>query len=174
MKAKLKHSHIPVPENMRDLEVTDLGYLKPWFVKGDDFRVVDTRKAAFAVTKKACWVCGKPFKEARYAMVCSESSARHLVFKEPPCHVECAEYALQVCPFILYPNARRREANLPEEVHLNAVNENLEIKIDPDNPGEYYLVEVSDFEFLQEKQVMKCKPGDVVSTQHWIGGVLQS
>lgn len=174
MTTKLKHSDIPVPETMRDLSLTDRGYFKPWFVKGDDFRVVDSRKAAFAVTKKNCWVCGKAFEEQQYAMVCSPVSAMFRVFKEPPCHPACAAYALQVCPFLLYPNAKRREAGMPEENKLDTVNENLEVKIGGENPGEYYLVLVSDFVFDQGKQVMTCGESDVTERQYWIEGVRQA
>lgn len=170
MSPKLKHSQVPIPKNMESLERTDRGYLKPWFVKGDDFRVVDTRKAAFAVTKKACWICGKPFTESRYAMVCSPVSAMFRVFKEPPCHIECAEYAIQVCPFLLYPNSKRREAGLPEDNKLESVNQTLDVKISAENPGEYYLVEVDDFTFDQGKQVMTCDPQNVIGMQYWIGG----
>ena len=174
MTAKLKHSDIPVPETMQDLPLTERGYFKPWFVKGDDFRVVDNRKAAFAVTKKNCWVCGKPFLEQKYAMVCSPISAMFRIFKEPPCHPACAEYALQVCPFLLYPNAKRREVGMPEENTLESVNQNLEVKIDGENPGEYYLVLVSDFVFDEARQVMTCHEADIVERQHWVEGTRQA
>lgn len=174
MPSKLKHATIPVPEHMKHLPRTSQGYLKPWFVKGDDFRVVDSKKAAYAVTKKACWICGTPFTGGQYAMVCSPVSAMFRVFKEPPCHLECAEYAIQVCPFLLYPNAKRREAGLPDESKLETVNQNLQVKIAAENPGEYYLVVVNDFEFNQDKQVMSCEPDNVSDLQYWIGGHRQS
>jgi len=173
MTQKLKHADIPIPDNMQNLLSTQRGYLKPWFVKGDDFRVVDIRKAAFSVTKKACWICGKPFANSRFAMVCSPVSAHLRVFKEPPCHTECAEYALQVCPFLLLPNAKRREANLPEDSQLDKVNQNLQVKLDATNPGEYYLLEVDDFTFHQDKQVMTCHTHNVKDIQYWREGVRQ-
>jgi len=159
---------------MRSLPLTGTGYHKPWFVKGDDFRVVDLKKAAFAVTKKACWICGKPFRKARYAMVCSPESARLLLFKEPPCHSECAEYAMRVCPFIIYPRAQRRSANLPDDVRLEHVNASLPVKIAAENPGEYFLVVVRDFVFHQDRQVMRCRAESVLEYQHWRQGVRQS
>ena len=47
----------------------------------------------------------------------------------------------------------RRVAGMPDENKLESVNQNLEVKIDAENPGEYYLVLVSDFVFDEGKQV---------------------
>lgn len=170
---RLKHPEIPVPDNMKALSVTERGYFKPWFVKADDFRVVDPKKAALAVTKRACWICGNPFDGTRFALVGSPLSAMFCSFKEPPCHQDCAEYAMQVCPFILYPKSKRRSAGLDDSNKLENVNRNLKVKIAPDNPGEYYLVVVSDFTYDQEKQLMKFGESEVIERQHWIGGKKQ-
>lgn len=171
---KLKHPEIPIPENMKSLPMTDRGYLKPWFVKADDFRVVDNAKAEIANAKKACWICGKPFNERRFALVCSPLSAMTRIFREPPCHIECAEYAMRVCPFILYPNSKRRTANLEKEASLDYINRNLKIKQAEENPGEYYLVSVKDFYLDKETLTIRCNKKDIVERQHWIEGVKQS
>ena len=34
---------------------------------------------------------------------------------EPPSHRDCAEFAVIACPFLVRPQAKRREAKLPEE-----------------------------------------------------------
>ena len=112
MTVPLKHPDVPVPEFMASLPVTDRGYLKPWFVKADDFRVVDGDKAWLAVSKQKCWLCGNEFKPNEYGLLGDAVAAMVRICKEPACHVECATYALQVCPFILYPNAKRRVAGL--------------------------------------------------------------
>jgi hypothetical protein len=169
----MKKEHIKIPDTMKSLELTDLGYLKPWFVKGDDFRVVDGGKAYKSVTKQNCWICGQAFEESEYALVGDALSAAVRLFKEPPCHRECAEYAAQVCPFMLYPNAKRRKAGLSEDESLDGVNQELEVKIAPDNPGEYYIVVVKDFTYYPGKQVMRYRKGDVIDIGYWIGGVRQ-
>jgi len=153
--------------------MSDRGYLKPWFVKADDFRVVDSKKAKLSVMKKACWICGHKFEGPPYALVCAPSSAATRIFREPPCHEDCAVYAMQVCPFILYPNTKRRTAGLKPEETMEYVNKNLQIKSIPDNPGEYYLVLVRDFYFDSEKMTIYCNERDIIERQHWIGGKKQ-
>jgi len=34
---------------------------------------------------------------------------------EPPCHRDCAEFAVQACPFLMLPKADYRTANLPKD-----------------------------------------------------------
>lgn len=168
-----KRHDVPVPEYMASLPITQKGYPKPWFVKADDFRIVDNDKAGLAVSKQNCWICGNPFKPNEYGLLGDAVSAMIRISKEPPCHVECATYALQVCPFILYPNARRREAGLDEEQTLEHSNKDRQLEIDPENPGEYYLMIVRDFSFVLEHQVMLFYESDVIERQYWIGGKRQ-
>lgn len=159
---------------MKGLPVTEGGYRKPWFVKGDDFRITDSDKAGLSVSKKACWICGNPFETSRYAMVGDAMSATIRIYKEPPCHVECAEYAMQVCPFILYPKAKRRTAGLSYEDSLEYANEGAAIEVNADNPGEFYITVVSDFTYHHDQQLTAFDKDKVLEIQHWIGGVRQS
>lgn len=174
MKSKIKRGEVPIPEQMKNLPLTDGGYLKPWFVKGDDFRVTDGDKAWLSVSKKACWICGNPFDVPVYAMVGDAMSAVIRIYREPPCHKECAEYAMRVCPFILYPNAKRREAGLDYEDTLDHGNVDATVVVEPDNPGEYFVLMVSDFTYHPDPQVTAFEKGDVLETQHWIGGEKQN
>lgn len=169
----LKRPDVPIPKCMRSLPVTSKGYLKPWFVKADDFRVVDGKKAWLAIQRKACWICGNPFKENRFALVASPVSAIALVTREPPCHVECAEYAMQVCPFILYPKSRRRTANLDIQDTMEHINESLDVKYAPDNPERYYLLIVNDFDYDEDSKAIRCLEKNILQRQYWIGGVKQ-
>lgn len=173
MTVSRKRPEVAVPKNMESLELTEKGYLNPWFVKADDFRVVDGDKAWLAVSKQNCWVCGNPFIENEFAMVGDAVTAMVRICTEPPCHKECAVYALQVCPFILYPNAKRREAGLDEEEKLAHNNKSREVKINEANPGKYYLVVVKDFRFVQEDQLMYFNESDIIERQYWIGGEKQ-
>ncbi len=174
MTIKVKRPDIPVPLQMQNLPLTEGGYLKPWFVKGDDFRVTDGDKAGLAVTKQACWICGNPFDTPLYAMVGDAISAVARIYREPPCHKECAEYAMQVCPFILYPNAKRRTAGLSYEDTLEHSNEGATVVVKPDNPGEFFITIVSNFTYHHEHQVTAFDKPDVIERQHWIGGVKQA
>lgn len=135
----MKHSDVPIPKTMRSLPVTENGYLKPWFVKADDFRVVDEDKAYESMFHHTCWICGKPNDKGPFAFVTGPKSAAANLASEPPCHQKCAEYAVRVCPFILLPKAKRRDAGLTKE-ELAASP-----AFDAENPGEYYITLVKKF-----------------------------
>lgn len=169
-----KRPDIEIPDYMRSLPMTGKGYLKPWFVKGDDFRIVDGDKARLSVDKKACWICGNPFKPGHYALVGSPDAAMTRTCREPPCHVECAEYAVQVCPFILYPNAKRRAADLPQDATLEHHNEGKAVKLGAENPGKYYIVVISNFVFHEKLQLSLYNESHVIERQYWIGGERQA
>lgn len=173
MPPKTKRPEVPLPDQMQNLPLVEGGYRKPWFVKGDDFRVTDGDKAWLSVCKKACWICGNPFTTPEYAMVGDALSATVRVYREPPCHVECAEYAMKVCPFILYPNAKRRTAGLAAEATVEHVNAGAPLKLDGKNPGEFFITIVADFSYHHDEQVTAFNKEDVLDVQHWIGGERQ-
>lgn len=169
---KIKHSHTDIPVSMRSLSITSKGYLKPWFVEDDDFRIVDTRKAIISISKKACWICGKEFTNDKFALVGSIKNSSDLIFREPPCHVECAIYAMQVCPFILHPSAKFRTAGLsPERLH-EFVNRNLDIKYADSNPGSWFITIVRDCWLHKKSKTIRCSELDVLERQHWQEGRL--
>ena len=49
------------------------------------------------------------------ASVIGPMCAVNRITSEPPCHPQCARYAVQACPFLSQPRARRNEKDLPEE-----------------------------------------------------------
>lgn len=91
-------------------------FVVPWFVEWidgkPDFRVADSRKIPQAVRMNLCWLCGKPLG-AYKAFVIGPMCAVNRVSAEPPSHLNCAEYAVKVCPFLTEPHMRRNEKNLP-------------------------------------------------------------
>lgn len=174
MNIKIKHAGTEIPEYMRTLPVTEKGYLKPWFVKADDFRIVDSDKAMLSINKERCWICGQAFKPAEYALVGGPECAKSRAFTEPPCHVECAEYAVQVCPFLLYPGAKRREAGLAPEATLAHRNASSAVPIKGENPGEHYIFVVKDFSFSKRFHVMQFTKDKVIEIQFWRDGVRQT
>ena len=56
-------THIPVPEKMRRLKISDKGFPIPWFVDyvngKADFRCMDGEKFGIAIRHKRCWLCGE-------------------------------------------------------------------------------------------------------------------
>lgn len=107
-----------LPARMRALPIEARGYPVPWFVAWidgqPDFRVIDTPKLARAHNHKLCWLCGQP--RGKYlAFPIGPMCVVNRTNSEPPCHYECAHFAVRSCPFMILPNAHRRESNLPEQ-----------------------------------------------------------
>ena len=67
-----------------------------------DFAVVDTVKWSAAMKGRRCGVCGEPLG-VRVAFVGGERSIANRLFSDLPMHLDCARYALQVCPFLAAP-----------------------------------------------------------------------
>lgn len=112
---------IPRPTGVDRLLVDDRGFPVPWFVdcgpSGDkpDHRVVDGRKFYKAVKEQRCWLCGGKLGRV-YASVIGPMCAVNRITSEPACHPQCARYAVQACPFLSQPRARRNTVKaLPEE-----------------------------------------------------------
>ena len=109
----------PLPPRIRKLPIDNRGYPVPWFVSwtdgNPDFRVADQERVAAAHEKRLCWVCGERLR--RYvAFVGGPLCALTSVSAEPPCHRQCAEFAVTACPFLMRPKANRRESGLPDYI----------------------------------------------------------
>jgi len=110
-------ANIPIPARMRHLPLSDTGFPVPWFVAWvdgkADFRCADGRKHARAVNADLCWLCGNTLGRFK-VFVIGPMCAVNRTTAEPPCHRECAEYAVAACPFLSKPRMRRNEVDLPD------------------------------------------------------------
>jgi hypothetical protein len=101
----------PIPPRMTRLPV-DRGYPVPWFVDVIDgtpeFRAASPEKFVRAVRERRCWVCGDPLGR-HLAFVIGPMCAVNRTSSEPPCHLDCAVFSAQRCPFLSRPHAKRRE-----------------------------------------------------------------
>jgi hypothetical protein len=108
---------IPIPKRMQKLPVSPKGYPTPWFVAWldgvPDFRVIGPDKIVQAVNYKRCWLCGEPLGVHK-TFVIGPMCTVNRISAEPPCHLDCADYAARACPFLTQPKMRRNEAGLPE------------------------------------------------------------
>ncbi len=95
------------------------GRVVPFFVayvNGEwDFRVVDPNRLHDCLRFKWCWQCGKPMG-GNSVFVVGPMCTVNRVSAEPPSHMDCSLYSVQVCPFLTKPQMRRRDA--PEGVPL--------------------------------------------------------
>lgn len=152
---------------MRHLPLTANGYKKPWFVKANDIRIPDKKKYVESMTKGRCWICGGTNKKEK-VFVTDPKSASLLVSLEPPCHPACAEYSAMVCPFLILPKAKRREAGLPENYHES----NQAPEASTDNPGEIVLtyVKKNRFEAVTKTKMARWNIADIKRQTLWKEG----
>lgn len=108
---------VEVPARIKRLPRNGSGYPVPYFVSwiegAPDFRVVDPQKINDALLFQLCWICGQKLG-ANKAFVVGPMCAINRTSGEPPSHLECALFAVKVCPFMVNPEMRRREAGMPE------------------------------------------------------------
>ena len=123
---------VPMIDRIKPLPRDRRGYPVPWFVQWIDgepsFPTLDTRKMILAVRQKRCWICGQSL--GRWlTFVVGPMCTLNRVSAEPPCHDDCATYAVKVCPFMINPRMGRiPDAKRPEGVTISAMH-------DPRNPG---------------------------------------
>jgi hypothetical protein len=103
-----------LPKLMRTLPRDARGYPIPFLVMVDktglpQFTINDDRKATACRTKRLCAICGKRFTDGMWFVGGARSFLHeHGAFVDPPMHLECAEYALRVCPFLAASKYLRR------------------------------------------------------------------
>ena len=112
-------SDLPLrPRRMRNLLIDKRGFPVPWFVhideKGEpDFRVIRQHGIAHAHNKELCWLCGER-RGVYMTFVIGPMCGINRTTSEPPCHTECAEYAVKACPFLTRPMATRNERGIED------------------------------------------------------------
>lgn len=108
-----------LPVRMLSLKIDDRGYPVPFFVAWvdvrPDHRIVDPHKMVLCLNKSVCWLCGDILGTHK-AFVAGPMCVINRTSAEPPSHLECAEFAVRACPFMTRPMAKRRVANMPEEL----------------------------------------------------------
>jgi hypothetical protein len=118
---------VPMPMRMRGLRRDHRGFAIPFFVAWldddqrevtppegtPDFRILSPGRMRRCKRERLCWLCGHKL-------------GRHLTFAigpmcavtrttmEPPGHLDCARYSVQVCPFLSRPKMRRNDGDMPE------------------------------------------------------------
>jgi hypothetical protein len=98
--------HVKVPKRMRTLPRDARNYPIPFIVFIDktgqpQFTINDSALVKECIRKKLCSICGKRLN-GNYWFVGGSRCFLHArgSFLDPPLHLECAEFALRVCPFL--------------------------------------------------------------------------
>lgn len=158
--------HIPLPERLARRPVSSRGFPVPWFVTfrdGDwDFVNLDPEKLEIAYRQDTCWLCGEKlgqFKSFCIGPMCSINR----VASEPAQHRECSRYAVQACPFLARPGAKRNAkaavdpGNIPG-LHLDH------------NPGAALVWTTKSYKPVQVDGGVLFELGDPVETSWWVEG----
>jgi len=154
---------------MWKLPIDGRGYPVPKFVwrKEDgtyDFRVVEPGWLFHCIRHKTCWLCGEPLGR-NMVFVVGPMCVVNRASGEPPCHLECARYAAQACPFMVRPHAKRRQAGI-DEIVANGGGFNpagLER-----NPGATALYITGNYRWLSDVKVIRMGAPDRV--EWWAEG----
>lgn len=106
---------LPLPQRMRTLSRDKRGFPIPFIVLRDStgmpqFTINDMRRIDDCRRKRLCSICGKRFDRNEMWFVGGSRCFLHEdgAFLDPPVHLECAEYALRVCPFLAAPHYAKR------------------------------------------------------------------
>lgn len=115
------------------------GYPIPFTVLLDrdgtpDFRVTDRIKWDQVLDQRLCALCAEPLGR-HLAFVGGPLSHESRYFTDPPMHLECARYAVQVCPFLAAPNFRYAESVLEKDGVLLRTAEH----VDPARPDRFFI-----------------------------------
>lgn len=109
MNRNLHWRDVPIPERMQHLERDRRGLPIPFVVLRDKdnrphFTVNDTRKTLHCLRNDLCPISGTPLTRGRW-FVGGPLSAFHPdgAYVDLPVHLDCARYALQVCPYLAAP-----------------------------------------------------------------------
>jgi hypothetical protein len=157
---------VHVPERVKALPMDERGYPIPFFaaiIDGKpDLRVSSGKKALRCNDELLCWVCGEKLNNQSCFIGGPKSNASGM-YSDGPMHRNCAEFSLQVCPYLALPNAKRREKDLPESAKM-ADGATLE------KPDRFYMVIVKtkDWRFHVTDQVFQI--GARRATRVWEGG----
>lgn len=100
-------------------------YPVPFFVADGpdgipDFRLVRPRAVEECVMEDLCWLCGQKLGSFK-AFVLGPMCGINRTSSEPPSHRDCAVYAAMVCPFMVNPDRKRREGNLPDHKEMPGI-----------------------------------------------------
>jgi hypothetical protein len=109
----------PVPPGVVALPKDAQGRPLPWFSArlpdgSYNLRVASARKFDLAYRRRLCPVCGRPLGRLS-GFVGRPVDVVRREFAQPPGHVECLEFSLRNCPFLLGQTRRRGPAGLPPD-----------------------------------------------------------
>jgi hypothetical protein len=151
-----------LPDSIKNLPRDKRGYPVPYFaseVDGEaDFVHADPVKFRKALKENRCWICGGHLGRLK-TFVLGPMCCVTRTTSEPPCHRECAEFAVKGCPFLSKPMAKRseNEGKNPGGIMIKR------------NPGVAALWGTMSYEVFQANGIL-LEVGDPVALTFWSEG----
>jgi hypothetical protein len=133
----------------RDAKGRPVPFFVLWKDGVPDFRVVDPLKIQACVHRRVCWICGErlgKFMAFVIGPLCSVSR----LSAEPPGHLECAQYAALICPFLANPNLQRHAST----IHTLEEVDNLPGSFVAPNPGVTLVWVTTSFRVLPDSDLL--------------------
>jgi hypothetical protein len=162
----------PLPPRFMKLPLDHRGYPVPKFChqRPDgtyDFRVVKQGWPEACRKRRLCWLCGEPLGKFM-CFVIGPMCALNRNTAEPPCHRECAEFAVMACPFMRYPNRKRDREDLPADGHAPGGKDAMILR----NPGVTCLWITKSYRAYRSQMNgdVLIEIGDPIEVQWWAHG----
>lgn len=105
---------VQIPKRMRVRPCDERGYPVPYIVMIDkagnpQFTINDMVRVKACINRNLCSICGSRHDQLKWFVGGSRCFLHPRGgFIDPPLHLECAEYALRVCPFLAAPRYSKR------------------------------------------------------------------
>lgn len=174
-------ANVPIPALLQGNKRDKRGYPIPYIVYRDrkgkpQFTVNDAKLVRRCLFHNRCGLCGQKMGDVIY-FVGGPAAAFHEngAFIDPPMHRECAEYALQVCPFIAMRNYKGYQPNQvidklqPRDGTMIVADEEAEqMKGKPDI---FVLLGTKGFVNMGEHHAPRLVKTNVESLEFWKDGV---
>jgi hypothetical protein len=133
-----------------------------WIDGEPDFRVVKQGWRENCVNRRLCWICGCRMGDRKW-FVTGPMCTITRTTSEPPCHAQCAEFAVRVCPFLTMPLAKRNERDLPEDRFIPGIHVDR-------NPGVACVWETRHFKPFRTGDSWLIEMGDPLNMKAWAQG----
>ena len=157
---------IKTPERVARLPKDDRGYPIFYAVSVDaegkpNFRVIDPQKWELGIRDRLCGVCGQRLGK-RLAFVGGPKSIKSRYFTDLPMHESCAEYAVQVCPFIVLPKFKYASEH-KAAVAINPV-------VDDNRPQQFGIGITTKMKLVSLQGQIVIRAGAFARVQYWKEG----
>lgn len=148
------NTEVPIPRHLegrprhRGLPIPYIAFIAQDGVP--DFRVIDQDKRMEVAIHKQCQLCGKPLGRFMFFVGGPSAAAANQYF-EPPLHMTCLLYAMQVCPFIVGKIQEHADVPKVQQKHPDAVVTADETFSSVRQP-EWVIKKALDFHFAKTQQ----------------------